>query len=222
MKKVLSTLFLVAFVVCNCFAVRINIKDHNGILDALTNVKNSATTVRMEANGSKWPVDVQKNMALLYFKATEASQNLADRYVLMIKNYKKEIKNGTNLNTQLTALEKANNDMVTYFEANYKLYGSGSSAGITTEVIELVFSGLTKGYEFIKKLKSDGEKKYIAQIDDQRITKRFNGKPLNDDASDKEAGKVSGDTTKPAKDKAGKTDSTNKRAVGESKSKGGR
>ncbi|MBO9733198.1 MAG: hypothetical protein J7623_31440 [Chitinophaga sp.] len=136
--------------------------------------RNSAATVQREAHKAKWPDSVKTEIALLYFDVKEAANHLADDYNNMIL-LNTTGKSKEQLQALLTTLQDANNKMVVYFRANYKHYGSASSVGVTTEIIDLVFSGLTKLWDWVAKIKKDKKEAYIKMVNDQRITADFDG-----------------------------------------------
>jgi hypothetical protein len=202
-------LFLSVTVVSAQKRKKIMMNSHAAIIDALTAVKSSCESVR--ALSAKWPDSVKNKMGLLYTAAKASSDRLISGYEVIIPNWRYAQKNNIDVKPQLEAVQKANNDMVAYFNTSYLKYGSKAAAlSITTEFIDMVFEGITKAYQFVKGISEEQKTLYKQQVEDQRISYEFNGDKDPDPAPAKttsskddtsKSNKNGSDQKKPAKTK---------------------
>lgn len=138
---------------------------HKEIVTLLADIKTTADTYKTAIK--KWPVKEQDQGMLLYTKLASAENVLINVYKIMLQNPGKAKKEGITLVSEITKLEKANNDFVQYFENEIKRrkLESAGFVGIG-EIIKIVFDTGKGVYDWIK---GENEKKRMQWIDDVKV-----------------------------------------------------
>ncbi|WP_367331111.1 hypothetical protein [Sphingobacterium multivorum] len=165
-------MLILAFLICgNLFAQakkeETKLSKHLDVVGLLQNVKTYASSI--QSYTKDWQGDDLSEIKKRYLALQVADANLIARYTVIIKNYKTAKKEKMTISKEMSALENANNDFVTYFYDHMKNHPSKSGVGIWGEIITVVFSAGKEIYDFVHGINKEKMEKYLADISDKSI-----------------------------------------------------
>ncbi|TGE25186.1 hypothetical protein E5K00_08315 [Hymenobacter aquaticus] len=164
--------FIACALICTSVKAKsFNLKYHADIISLLAEIKSNSESINAEIKGWKGGnanADVAEAKELYrVFKTKDDA--LIERYKVIIQDWRKAAKENINIDKEMSELQKSYNNLVDFYNKNYKKYNDNPRFSVSTELVNIVFETGKKVWDFVKDVNQTKKNMWKEQTDKQKV-----------------------------------------------------